>query len=630
MTNIVIGTAGHIDHGKSTLIKTLTGIETDKTKEEKRRGMSINLGFAYLDLPNGQRVGIVDVPGHEKFIKNMLAGVTGLDLVLLVIDANEGIMPQTREHIDILTLLGIKDFLIVLTKVDSVEEELLEIVKEDIASQLADTPLAQSPLILVDSLSGTGITDLTTEITMICDQYTPQNASGSPRLNIDRAFSLKGFGTIVTGTLLEGAISTGDELMIYPEKIKARVRSIQVHEEEVTNVQPGTRTAINLTNISLADVSRGRVLTFEDNVTVTWMINVKLTLLKHSNHELKLWDRVRIGIGTHETFARVVPLGTDKISPGEEGFVQLRLEEKIVARDGDHFIIRSYSPVHTIGGGVILDCQPTKNKRYDEAVLKSLSIKEEGTLSDILLELMDKQGVRLTSSEFMATTLGKNERDTLLLINELLDNGQIKKINQTFISQNQYKEMAKTITTYLDKYHKTFRLRKGMPKEELKSRCHFEMKGRDFDTLIDRLSDDHVIKTTQDTISIYDFRVTYNKYNQAHREAIEQQLLKAKFTPPTDETLTKGDEQIQEVINALEGVSVVRLDHTTVIHKHFFDEAVAKVQAYIKENGAMTLADFRDMTGSSRKYSMLILECMDKHLITKRVENTRELCDATD
>lgn len=630
MTNIVIGTAGHIDHGKSTLIKTLTGIETDKTKEEKRRGMSINLGFAYLDLPNGQRVGIVDVPGHEKFIKNMLAGATGLDLVLLVIDANEGIMPQTREHIDILTLLGIKDFLIVLTKVDSVEEELLEIVKEDIASQLADTPLAQSPLILVDSLSGTGITDLTTEITILCDQYTPQNASGSPRLNIDRAFSLKGFGTIVTGTLLEGAISTGDELIIYPEKIKARVRSIQVHEEEVTNVQPGTRTAINLTNISLADVSRGRVLTFEDNVTVTWMINVKLTLLKHSNHELKLWDRVRIGIGTHETFARVVPLGTDKISPGEEGFVQLRLEEKIVARDGDHFIIRSYSPVHTIGGGVILDCQPIKNKRYDEAVLKSLSIKEEGTLSDILLELMDKQGVRLTSSEFMATTLGKNERDTLLLINELLDNGQIKKINQTFISQNQYKEMAKTITTYLDKYHKTFRLRKGMPKEELKSRCHFEMKGRDFDTLIDRLSDDHVIKTTQDTISIYDFRVTYNKYNQAHREAIEQQLLKAKFTPPTDETLTKGDEQIQEVINALEGVSVVRLDHTTVIHKHFFDEAVAKVQAYIKENRAMTLADFRDMTGSSRKYSMLILECMDKHLITKRVENTRELCDATD
>lgn len=630
MTNIVIGTAGHIDHGKSTLIKMLTGIETDKTKEEKRRGMSINLGFAYLDLPNGQRVGIVDVPGHEKFIKNMLAGATGLDLVLLVIDANEGIMPQTREHIDILTLLGIKDFLIVLTKVDSVEEELLEIVKEDIASQLADTPLAQSPLILVDSLSGTGITDLTTEITMLCDQYTPQNTSGSPRLNIDRAFSLKGFGTIVTGTLLEGAISTGDELMIYPEKIKARVRSIQVHEEELTNVQPGKRTAINLTNISLADVSRGRVLTFEDNVTVTWMINVKLTLLKHSNHELKLWDRVRIGIGTHETFARVVPLGTDKISPGEEGFVQLRLEEKIVARDGDHFIIRSYSPVHTIGGGVILDCQPTKNKRYDEAVLKSLSIKEEGTLSDILLELMDKQGVRLTSSEFMATTLGKNERDTLLLINELLDNGQIKKINQTFISQNQYKEMAKTITTYLDKYHKTFRLRKGMPKEELKSRCHFEMKGRDFDTLIDRLSDDHVIKTTQDTISIYDFRVTYNKYNQAHREAIEQQLLKAKFTPPTDETLTKGDEQIQEVINALEGVSVIRLDHTTVIHKHFFDEAVAKVQAYIKENGAMTLADFRDMTGSSRKYSMLILECMDKYLITKRVENTRELCDATD
>lgn len=625
MSNIVIGTAGHIDHGKSTLIKTLTGIETDKTKEEKLRGMSINLGFAYFDLPNGERVGVVDVPGHEKFIKNMLAGSAGLNLVLLVIDANEGIMPQTREHMDILTLLGVKDFIIVLTKIDTVDEELMMLVKEDIEQQLEGTVLEDAPVVEVDSISGTGIPTLLDTIEKKCETIEPTKATGQPRLNIDRSFSLKGFGTIVTGTLLEGELHVGDDVIIYPQEIKTRIRSLQVHEQDEEMSGPGKRTAINLTNVTLEDVGRGDVLTTKDNVTVSWMLNVKINLLPSATEGLKLWDRVRLGIGTTETFARVVPLGVEQLEAGEEGFVQLRLEEQVVARDGDRFIIRSYSPVHTIGGGVILDSQPKKNKRYDDSVLASLAIKEEGSIQDILVELLDQQGKGLSPKGFIATNIGKSEAEVADILVDLIAEGTVKEINGKFISINQYNRIANDLVAVLDKYHKNFRLRQGMPKEELKSRSELEMKGKEFDTLLGYYLADNLLKETNGSLSLKDFEVVYNKYNQAHRDKIESTLLKAKFTPPSDEDLTKGDEQIQEVINSLVGISVIRLDHTTVIHKNYYDEAVNCARDFITKNGSMTLADFRDMTGSSRKYSMLILEYMDKMHVTKRVENTREL-----
>ena len=625
MSNIVIGTAGHIDHGKSTLIKTLTGIETDKTKEEKLRGMSINLGFAYFDLPNGERVGVVDVPGHEKFIKNMLAGSAGLNLVLLVIDANEGIMPQTREHMDILTLLGVKEFIIVLTKVDTVDEDLMMLVKEDIEQELEGTVLEDAPVVEVDSISGTGIPTLLDTIAKKCETIEPTKATGQPRLNIDRSFSLKGFGTIVTGTLLEGELHVGDDVIIYPQEIKTRVRSLQVHEQDEEMSGPGKRTAINLTNVTLEDVSRGDVLTTKDNVTVSWMLNVKINLLPSATEGLKLWDRVRLGIGTTETFARVVPLGVEQLEAGEEGFVQLRLEEQVVARDGDRFIIRSYSPVHTIGGGVILDSQPKKNKRYDDSVLASLAIKEEGSIQDILVELLDQQGKGLSPKGFIATNIGKSETEVTELLVDMIDEGTVKDINGKYISINQYNRIGNDLVAVLDKYHKNFRLRQGMPKEELKSRSELEMKGKEFDTLLAYYLADGLLKETNGFLSLKDFEVVYNKYNQAHRDKIESTLLKAKFTPPSDEDLTKGDDQIQEVINSLVGVSVIRLDHTTVIHKNYYDEAVSKAREFITQNGSMTLADFRDMTGSSRKYSMLILEYMDKMHVTKRVENTREL-----
>ncbi|MBS5718889.1 MAG: selenocysteine-specific translation elongation factor, partial [Megasphaera micronuciformis] len=359
MANIVIGTAGHVDHGKTTLIKALTGIETDTTKEEKKRGMSINLGFAYLDLPHGHRVGIVDVPGHEKFIKNMVAGLPGINLVLLVIDAGEGVMPQTREHIDILTLLGVRNFLIVLTKVDTVDEELLELAVDDIREQLAGTPLEHADIVKTDAVSGKGIPELLKKIEECADKAQDEREDGSARLNVDRVFSVKGFGTVVTGTLLDGTLSAGDELTVYPSLKKTRVRNIQVHEQDVKKVTSHHRTALNLAGLTTDEIERGDVLSASNQLKPTWMLDVKVTCLKHAVAPITLWDRVRLLIGTREVMARAVPIGTDSIQPGEEGFLQLRLEtEQVVVKERDRFIIRTYSPMHTIAGGEVLDAAP--------------------------------------------------------------------------------------------------------------------------------------------------------------------------------------------------------------------------------------------------------------------------------
>jgi selenocysteine-specific elongation factor len=396
MANIVIGTAGHIDHGKTTLIKALTGIETDTTSEEKKRGMSINLGFAYLDLPNKKRVGIVDVPGHEKFIKNMVAGLPGINLVLLVIDAAEGIMPQTKEHIDILTLLGIRDYLIVLTKVDTVDPDLKELVVDDIREQLADTPLAEADLIETDAVTGTGIKELLAKIQEHSEEAQERTASGSARLNVDRVFSVKGFGTVVTGTLLDGSINAGDDLYLYPSQKKTRVRNIQVHETDVKSAQPGQRTALNLANIATDEIQRGDVLSVSEKLEDTWMLDVKVTCLPEVEGGIGLWDRVRLLVGTREVMARTVPLGVDWIGPGEDGFLQLRLEEQVAVKERDRFILRTYSPMHTIAGGEVLDAAPHKHRRFKVEILESLKAKEEGSLDELIADFMinKKQRIR--------------------------------------------------------------------------------------------------------------------------------------------------------------------------------------------------------------------------------------------
>lgn len=624
MANIVIGTAGHIDHGKTTLIKALTGIETDTTKEEKKRGMSINLGFAYLDLPNKQRVGIVDVPGHEKFIKNMVAGLPGINLVLLVIDAAEGIMPQTKEHIDILTLLGIRDFLIVLTKVDTVDPDLKELVVEDIREQLRETPLAEADLIETDAVTGTGIKELLTKIQEHSERAQERSANGTARLNVDRVFSVKGFGTVITGTLLDGAINVGDELYLYPSQQKTRVRNIQVHETDVKSAQPGQRTALNLANVATDEIQRGDVLSASGKLADTWMLDVKITCLPEVETGIGLWDRVRLLIGTREVMARTVPLGVDWIAPGTDGFLQLRLEEQVAVKERDHFILRSYSPMQTIAGGEVLDAAPHKHRRFKAEILESLKAKEEGNLDELIADFLVNKKQPFTKEKELLEYLGSDQEELQPVLKEMIAAGSVIETKVGYLGQASYQKLLQRTTELLSAYHKQYRLRFGMPLEEFRSRMRHLLSEKELSALI-TLMKAAAVKESEDKLALSDFTVTFNAYQQAAKEKILHVLEKSGYTPVKKEELIALDKNAEEVLEAMNGETVVFLTHEYVLAKTIFTKAVQMTQAYIGEHQQMTLGDFRDLTNSSRKASMLILEYMDKQEITKRVENYRVL-----
>ena len=390
MKNIIIGTAGHIDHGKTTLIKALTGRNTDRWEEEQRRGITIDLGFTWFDLKNGDRVGIIDVPGHEKFINNMVAGVVGMDLVMLVVAADEGIMPQTREHMDILGLLGIKKSILVLNKCDLVDEEWLELVEEEIQEELKGTFLEDAPVVRVSAATGQGLEELTdTIIRVMADEVEEKDTQTIPRLPIDRVFTLSGFGTIITGTLISGTISKEDVLEMYPIGKECKIRSIQVHGQDKDKCYAGQRVAINLSNIKKKEIHRGCVIAPKNSMKNTDLLDVKLSVLPDSmrivtNHERHLYT------GTSEILCRAVLLDKEEIGPGESGLVQLRLEEEIALKRGDRFVVRFYSPMETIGGGVVLEPNPVRKKRFDEKAIEELKKKESGSLADVM-ELHIKQ-----------------------------------------------------------------------------------------------------------------------------------------------------------------------------------------------------------------------------------------------
>lgn len=625
MANIVIGTAGHIDHGKTTLIKALTGIDTDTTKEEKKRGMSINLGFAYLNLPNQQRVGFVDVPGHEKFIKNMVAGLPGLNLILLVIDASEGIMPQTKEHIDILNLLGIHHFLIVLTKIDTIDAELKELVIEDIRDQLLHTPLEKAEIIETDAISGKGIKQLLKKIEAYTEQTSEQVSSGTPRLNIDRVFSVKGFGTVVTGTLLEGELTVGENCYLYPNKRKVRIRNLQVHENNVQKAYAGQRTAINLANITREEVTRGDVLSTADSLEESWMLDVKVSCLAGTDGGISLWDRVRVLIGTKEVMARTVPLGLDWIGPNEEGFLQLRLEEKVSVKEKDRFILRSYSPMHTIAGGKVLNAVPKKHRRFKQAILESLKAKENGNLNSIIIDFMLNKKQPFTVEKELLTYLGVTLDQLSHSLEELQDKSQIFFTSCGFLLYERYQQLAGKAQKILEEYHKKYRLRDGMPLEEFRSKIRNGLTEKEVFVLIQLLKKFNVIKEQQKRLSVYDFQVQFNSYQQVAKQKIERYLKNSGYMPIKKEELALLDKNAEEVLEALDDNSAVFLTHEYVLSGKIYQQAIQQIRTYIKKNKKMTLADFRDMTNSSRKASMLILESIDKLGITKRVENYRIL-----
>ncbi len=587
--------------------------------------MSINLGFAYLNLPNQQRVGFVDVPGHEKFIKNMVAGLPGLNLILLVIDASEGIMPQTKEHIDILNLLGIHHFLIVLTKIDTIDAELKELVIEDIRDQLLHTPLEKAEIIETDAISGKGIKQLLKKIEAYTEQTSEQVSSGTPRLNIDRVFSVKGFGTVVTGTLLEGELTVGENCYLYPNKRKVRIRNLQVHENNVQKAYAGQRTAINLANITREEVMRGDVLSTADSLEESWMLDVKVSCLAGTDGGISLWDRVRVLIGTKEIMARTVPLGLDWIGPNEEGFLQLRLEEKVSVKEKDRFILRSYSPMHTIAGGEVLNAVPKKHRRFKQAILESLKAKENGNLNSMIIDFMLNKKQPFTVEKELLTYLGVTLDQLSHSLEELQDKSQIFFTSCGFLLYERYQQLAGKAQKILEEYHKKYRLRDGMPLEEFRSKIRNGLTEKEVFVLIQLLIKFNVIKEQQKRLSVYDFQVQFNGYQQVAKQKIERYLKNSGYMPIKKEELALLDKNAEEVLEALDATSAVFLTHEYVLSGKIYQQAIQQIRTYIKKNKKMTLADFRDMTNSSRKASMLILESIDKLGITKRVENYRIL-----
>ena len=626
MKNVILGTAGHIDHGKTTLIKALTGRETDNLKEEKQRGISINLGFTYFDLPSKKRVGIVDVPGHEKFIKNMLAGACGIDIVLLVIAADEGVMPQTIEHLDILNYLDVKRGIIVLTKCDLVDEEFIELVKDDIREKTKGLFIEGAPIVEVDSVSRRGLDKLVQKIDEISEDIEEKKTDAPSRMSIDRVFSLKGFGTIVTGTLIEGKISVDDEMTIYPSEKKVKVRNLQVHGCDVKTAYAGQRTAINLSNIKVSEIQRGDVIAQTGSVEESMMIDVNISLVEHCKKSLKHWDRIRIFHGTKQILCRIVPLNEDEIQYGESGYAQLRLEEKIVAKKGDRFIIRSYSPMDTIGGGVIIDTAPKKHKIYDESVIEALKIKEKGELKDILEEYLKLNLSNYITLKELVSYTGEKEEYVKEGLNALIDENKVFCVNKYYLHISHYQKLKERVIDILTKYHKQYRLRNGILKEELRSKVDNSLKVKDMDVILNKMVEEKDIKVQDNLVSNYDFEVKFNQKQLSIKKEIEDKSRKNGLNSlMTKDDICNKNKFYEEVLEALTGETIQKLDDAYYIDKKVYENVKKDLLEYLNKNKEITVAQFRDITKSNRKISIVMLEHFDRNRITKRVEDKRIL-----
>ncbi|KMW24369.1 selenocysteine-specific translation elongation factor [Intestinibacter bartlettii] len=626
MKNVILGTAGHIDHGKTTLIKALTGRETDNLKEEKQRGISINLGFTYFDLPSKKRVGIVDVPGHEKFIKNMLAGACGIDIVLLVIAADEGVMPQTIEHLDILNYLDVKKGIIVLTKCDLVDEEFIELVKDDVREKTKGLFIEGAPIVEVNSVSRRGLDELVQKIDEISEDIEEKKTDAPSRMSIDRVFSLKGFGTIVTGTLIEGKISVDDEMTIYPSEKKVKVRNLQVHGCDVKTAYAGQRTAINLSNIKVSEIQRGDVIAQTGSVEESMMIDVNISLVEHCKKSLKHWDRIRIFHGTKQILCRIVPLNEDEIQYGESGYAQLRLEEKIVAKKGDRFIIRSYSPMDTIGGGVIIDTAPKKHKIYDESVIEALKIKEKGELKDILEEYLKLNLSNYITLKELVSYTGEKEEYVKEGLNALIDENKVFCINKYYLHISHYQKLKERVIDILTKYHKQYRLRNGILKEELRSKVDNSLKVKDMDVILNKMVEEKDIKVQDNLVSNYDFEVEFNQKQLSIKKEIEDKSRKNGLNSlMTKDDICNKNKFYEEVLEALTGETIQKLDDAYYIDKKVYENVKKDLLEYLNKNKEITVAQFRDITKSNRKISIVMLEHFDRNRITKRVEDKRIL-----
>jgi selenocysteine-specific elongation factor len=627
----VIGTAGHVDHGKSTLVAALTGTHPDRLKEEREREMTIDLGFAWLALPDGEPVGIVDVPGHRDFIENMLAGVGGIDAALLVVAADEGVMPQTREHLAILDLLQISSGVIVLTKVDLVDEpDWLDMVEGDVRQAVANTSFSSARMVRVSAKTGAGLAELRGAIQQVLASRPPRPNLNRPRLPIDRVFTLAGFGTIVTGTLIDGELQVGDEVEILPSGSRGRIRGLQSHKQKEDVAVPGGRTAVNLSGLSMEEVHRGEVLTRPGNYAPGGWLDVRFRLLPDASAPLSHSTELKLFIHTTEVLVRCRLLGKDVLQPGEEGWLQLELRQPVVAARGDHYILRRPSPGETLGGGIVVDPHPAgRHKRFAENVLASLETLAGGTPEEILLQAAAQAGCAGVREIAVQSRL--DGKLALAAFQGLLNSGQLLALesgslhlesSQLVITAAFWSSTSRKVQQEVSAYHAANPLRRGMPREQLKSRLKLD--ARPFNAFMRRCVEQGLVDEIGALIRLRDFTVQFTAAQAARMDDLLRQFAKAPYaTPSVKECQQALGEDLYLAL--VDDGRLVQVTADVVFRKEDYDGLTQQVRSCLQEKGSLTVAEFRDLFQTSRKYALAFLENLDSLGVTVRDGDLRRL-----
>ncbi len=629
MKHVVIGTAGHIDHGKTSLVKALTGTDTDRLKEEKERGITIELGFAELALDN-IHAGIVDVPGHERFVKNMLAGVGGIDLVMLIIAADEGVMPQTREHLSICRLLGIKTGLVVLTKTDLVEPEWVELVTDDIQDFVKGTFLEEKPIVPVSAHTGDGLENLEKTLHEIANQTPAKSETGIFRIPIDRVFTMRGFGVVITGTLFSGSVAVGEQVEVYPKALQARVRGLQVHGEPVEKSTAGLRTAVNLQGLERTEVFRGDIIGHRGELKTTYMLDVHLEHLADAPRPLKTRNRIRFHAGTAEIMGRISLIGRDVLEPGDSTFAQIRLEEPIVVLPRDRFVIRSYSPIITIGGGEILDIMPRKHRRLRSSSIDHLKSLYQGDETERLLILLRDSRLNGVELEDITGRLTLKPSDIQKTIQELSAHGEVQIIDQAnFFSMttSHFNTAQKNILSFLSDYHAENPLRTGAPREEVRGKSG-GINEKIFAAALKHLSESNEIVENGAILRLASHSVEIDETLGEVKTKLETIFKNAHFQPPSvDDAFSlnggKGNSNQNALQILIDEGALLRLKDNIIYHENALSEAEKFLREHLSQNNEITAAEFRDLLGITRKHAIPLLEYFDTARITLRVGDKR-------
>ena len=631
MKYVILGTAGHIDHGKSTLVKALTGTDPDRLKEEKERGITLDLGFASLDLPGGNRLGIVDVPGHEGLIKNMLAGVGGIDIVMLVIAADEGIMPQTREHLAICDLLHVKKGLIALTKTYAVEKAWLALVKDEVREFVHGTFLEKSPIVPVSSKTGENLPVLVQELAKLAAEVTPKSSNGILRLPIDRVFTMKGFGTVITGTLLSGTISTDQEVEILPGGITTKVRGIQSHNQAVQRGVAGQRTAVNLQGVEKDQLSRGDSIVSAGFFLPTKTLDAKLDLLKQAPRGLKTGSRIRFYNTTQEAIGRITVLGANTLAPGEAAFVQLRFEQPVIVQHGDRYILRFYSPMETLGGGMVLDPHPRRHKQKTiQESLRDLGALEKGTTEERLALFISGKGISGMEEAGIIGTIAADRQEITSALSSLAQKKTIMRVDTLSVHASHLAALEKKVLDLIAHYHKDNPLKPGIDKEELKGALRMRLSAKVLSTTLDGLVKKKQVEAEGSKLRLPGFKAAIGRDQGAVKDKIVEAIKKGGAQPPVREELPAlfgiTDKDAKDLLKLLadEG-RTVRINDSLHFDKDIVEKIRGDLKKHLEAKKEITMAEFRDLAGTSRKFAVPLMEYFDSQKLTQRIGEERVL-----